>query len=244
MTRRRFLFPLAHWELLTISIVFVSIYLSRETGTIGGAALKVLDDVLIAIALMLAMHAARVSKRVAVILVACAAVAVGIAVLVAWAPDENLLRVSNAIGAYMVIVTMILVFVVVLRHRYVSVDTLFGAFAVYLAVGVLFGMTFTAIARTNPSAFEPVQRVIDGESSLYYFSFVTLTSLGYGDIAPVSAGVRILATLEAVIGVMLLAAVVGWVVGLLVGTRVAASTDRRLDELAAAIERLRPTDDG
>ncbi len=80
--------------------------------------------------------------------------------------------------------------------------------------------------------------MVDGESSLYFFSFVTLTTLGYGDIAPASDAVRILATIEAIIGVMLLAAVVGWVVGLLVAARTGADTDRRLDELAAALERI------
>ena len=106
-----------------------------------------------------------------------------------------------------------------------------------------FGIIYTGFARANPAAFEPAQRVIDGETSLYYFSFVTLTSLGYGDISPVSAAVRILATLEAINGVMLLAAVVGWVVGLLVAARTGASTDRRLDQLAAAVERLQPHED-
>ena len=112
----------------------------------------------------------------------------------------------------------------------VSPDTLFGALAVYVGVGVVFGMTITAIARANPAAFEPAKFVVDGESSLYFFSFVTLTTLGYGDIAPASDGVRILATIEAIIGVMLLAAVVGWIVGLLAAARTGASTDRRLDE--------------
>jgi hypothetical protein len=146
-------------------------------------------------------------------------------------------------SAYLVAVTAVLVFRVVLRQHCVSVDTLFGALAVYLAAGVMFGIIYTGFARANPAAFEPAQRVIDGETSLYYFSFVTLTSLGYGDISPVSAAVRILATLEAINGVMLLAAVVGWVVGLLVAARTGASTDRRLDQLAAAVERLQPHED-
>ena len=239
--RRGVLMGLAHWELMIISVTFVAIYISRETGMLGGVALRVLDDVLVGIALTLALHDARASARTAILHLIAAAVAVTVAVVEAAVTNEDLRWISSAISAYLVIVTAVLVFRIVLGQHYVSADTLFGALAIYLAVGVLFGMTFTAIARTDPAAFEPAQRVIDGESSLYYFSFVTLTSLGYGDISPVSATVRILATLEAVIGVMLLAAVVGWVVGLLVAARASTSTDRRLDELAAAIDRLHPT---
>lgn len=238
-TENKFLLQLVHWELLIISLMFVAIYVTRETGTFGGAALGVLDDLFIAGALMLALHAARVSPRLAVVHVVAAGIAITIAAVDVAVTDENLLRLSSVISAYLVIVTAVLVFVVVLRQHYVSVDTLFGALAVYLAVGVLFGMTFTAIARTDPGAFEPAQRVIDGESSLYYFSFVTLTSLGYGDITPVSDAVRILATLETIIGALLLAAVVGWVVGLLVAARTGASTDQRLDEIATAIDHLK-----
>jgi len=238
--RSGFLVELAHWELLIISVTFVAIYISRETGTFGGPALRVLDDILIGIALILALHAARTSTRLAAVHLIAAAVAVTVAAAETAVTNENLLRVSSAVSAYLVIVTAVLVFSVVLRQHYVSADTIFGALAIYLAVGVVFGVTFTAIARSNPAAFEPAQRVIDGESSLYYFSFVTLTSLGYGDISPVSAAVRILATLESIIGVMLLAAVVGWVVGLLVAARAAAGTDQRLDELTAAIDRLHP----
>jgi hypothetical protein len=51
--------PFAHWDFLIISVVFVAIYVSRETGTFGGAAIRVLDDVLITVALLFALHAAQ-----------------------------------------------------------------------------------------------------------------------------------------------------------------------------------------
>lgn len=233
---------IGHWEFVLISALFVAIYITRETGAVGGAALRVLDDVLIAAALALSLHAAKVTTRKAIVHLVLACAAISIAFIEAIVVSERLSQASSAISGYLVIATAIFVFAVVLRQQVVSPDTLFGALAGYLSVGVVFGMTFTAIARANPAAFEPAQFVVDGESSLYFFSFVTLTTLGYGDIAPVSDGVRILATIEAIIGVMLLAAVVGWVVGLLVAARTGASTDRRLDELAATLERIESGD--
>ena len=99
----------------------------------------------------------------------------------------------------------------------------------------LFGMVFTSIARNSPEAFAPPQSVVDGETTMYYFSFVTLTSLGYGDIAPASDAPRILATLESIIGAILLAALVGRIVGLLVA--------QETDTLHQPVETARVADD-
>ena len=53
-----------------------------------------------------------------------------------------------------------------------------------------------------------------GPGDLLYFSYVTLTTLGYGDITPVSSIARSLAVLEAALGVMFMAVVIGRVVGI------------------------------
>ena len=87
-------------------------------------------------------------------------------------------------------------------------------------------------------AFEPPQPVIDGQSNLYYFSFVTVTSLGYGDISPASDLTRILAPVEAIIGAIIVAALVGRIVGLLVAQTSENDTNTRLDALAEAVDRL------
>ena len=238
-TKRRHIdWRLTHWELLIVSLMFVAIYVTRETGAFGSAALRVLDDVFIAVALLVVLRAAHVRRGHAIAHLVVAGTSIVVAVVDTMVSNEELYRLSIGLSAYLVIVVAALTLGLVVRQRHVSVDTIFGALSVYLAVGVAFGMVFTAVARTNPGAFEPAQFVIDGESSLYYFSFVTLTSLGYGDIAPVADGLRILATIETIIGALLLAAVVGWVVGLLVAVRTESDADRRLDTIVAALERL------
>jgi len=61
-----------------------------------------------------------------------------------------------------------------------------------------------------------VAAVLDAESKkvLYFFSFVTLTTLGYGDITPVSAPARSLAMVEAIVGQMYLAVLIARLVGI------------------------------
>ncbi len=75
----------------------------------------------------------------------------------------------------------------------------------YLLVGVLFGAVYTEIAWVDADAFTPPQPVAEtGDSSLFYFSFVTLTTLGFGDIAAGSDVTRSLVVLEALTGQILL----------------------------------------
>ena len=56
-------------------------------------------------------------------------------------------------------------------------------------------------------------------SEMYYFSFVTLTTLGYGDVLPISRVARSFATLEAVIGQLYLAVVIASLVGIQINQR-------------------------
>jgi hypothetical protein len=80
-----------------------------------------------------------------------------------------------------------------------------GAVAVYLLIGMIWCMAYYLVAFWIPGAFS-IQGPIapgDGESlqsQLFYFSFVTLTSIGYGDIAAVHPIARMLVILEGVVG--------------------------------------------
>lgn len=92
----------------------------------------------------------------------------------------------------------------------VTLHRIRGAVAIYLQVAVIFALMYLLAAKLDPTAFSPVitltgptgdvLRGAGGGASLIYFSLVTLTSTGYGDIIPVHPIVRSLANLEAVLG--------------------------------------------
>jgi hypothetical protein len=104
---------------------------------------------------------------------------------------------------------LILLTAVTLRHVFqvgpVTADRVRGAIAAYVLVGLSWAFIYHSIDLTLPGAFslsavraEPVdhERVQD----LAYFSFVTLTTLGYGDITPIHRSARMFAIIEALIG--------------------------------------------
>ncbi|MEM8711928.1 MAG: potassium channel family protein [Planctomycetota bacterium] len=104
----------------------------------------------------------------------------------------------------------------------VTVDRLLGALSGYVLLGILFGSLFQALEIFRPGAFvgvstfEPSHLASGGDpgDALYYFSFVTLTTLGYGDISPVSAMARMLVVWEAVLGQAFMTILVARLVGL------------------------------
>ena len=90
-----------------------------------------------------------------------------------------------------------------------------GAICIYLLLGLIWTMMYLLIAEAVPDAFIGLQQApwYDNFSELSYYSFVTLTTLGYGDITPNLPIPRFLAYMEAVVGVLYIAILVASLVG-------------------------------
>lgn len=88
----------------------------------------------------------------------------------------------------------------------VDSEVLCAAIAVYLILGLVWGFAYILIAGLNPTAFafrvstDPNTAIIRFQA--LYFSFMTLTTVGYGDIVPVSKPARLLAMTESTIGIL------------------------------------------
>lgn len=85
----------------------------------------------------------------------------------------------------------------------VTFHRVLGAVLFYLCIGLVFVALFCFVALGEPGAFNglgPLQDNLAVAGNLIYFSFVTLTSVGYGDIVPVHPFARGLANVEAIIG--------------------------------------------
>ncbi len=113
----------------------------------------------------------------------------------------------------------------ILRAKSIDRDVLMGGVAGYLLLGNLWGMAYTITEIIEPSSFSTGP--IPGEhlfATMRYFSFVTLTSLGYGDISPVGVIAQHLAVLEAVAGQIYLTVFIGRLLGFSVSPATSAST--------------------
>lgn len=110
----------------------------------------------------------------------------------------------------------------------VTGETLVGAMCGYLLLGIAFAQLFSIVELLHPGALR-LDAAASGSpagqaSAITYFSFITLTTVGYGDFVPVSAGARFLAMAEGFAGQLYIAAVVARVVSLLVSSPRADAT--------------------
>jgi amino acid transporter len=105
------------------------------------------------------------------------------------------------------------------QRRDVSVDTILGSIVVYLLIAVAFTLTFEIIELQNPGSFSglpdssPTNRS-DLSGAMMYFSLVCISTMGFGDIAPLSDIARPVAVLEGVTGQLYLAVMIARLVGL------------------------------
>jgi len=98
------------------------------------------------------------------------------------------------------------------RTERVTADTLSTAVSGYFLLGILWAFFYGIVAQLDPGAF---RELADPDTrEFFYFSFVTLTTLGYGDISPVTNAARTVAVFEAVVGQLYLAITIARLVGL------------------------------
>ena len=97
----------------------------------------------------------------------------------------------------------------------VDLNILVGSVALYMLIGYIFSILYTLLLEYSPHALEgmDVAAWYDNISTTTYFSFVTLTTLGYGDISPATPMAQTLAILEAVTGMFYIAAIVASLIG-------------------------------
>lgn len=97
----------------------------------------------------------------------------------------------------------------------IDANRIVGAICIYLLMGLIWALMYLFIAQAIPGAFNGVEQMVwyDNFADVAYYSYVTLTTLGYGDISPVAPIARFLVYMEAVVGVFYMAILVASLIG-------------------------------
>lgn len=136
-------------------------------------------------------------------------------------PGRLTLVVGTIFGLAFLGYTTVVILGSVLRPGRVTGDKIAGAIAVYLLLGLLWALLYGVIAAAQPGAFRAPEDLRLGEAlgtgaeyAFIYYSFVTLTTLGYGEISPALPLSRSFAWMEAVTGQLFLAILIARLVAL------------------------------
>ena len=197
--------------LLLVSFGLIAAQGLEELVGLGGQLLKAMTTVLF----LSAVYSVSGKKRH---VIGCLALAVP-AIVAVWArpvfPSPWIEFVGRSCGvALLAFIIALNVRFIFGRHDEVTLDLLAGAALVYLLLAVAWANLYALAELFHPGSFlvSAPDTVPDGRLFIYY-SFVTLTSLGYGDVSPAAPLTRSLAILEAVIGQLYLVMAVASLVG-------------------------------
>lgn len=109
----------------------------------------------------------------------------------------------------------------IFRNLRATMDGIFAALAAYLLLAAAFSMVYSLVLLRDPGSFSmpaplPAHPLQSIRAEMTYFSFVTIATLGYGDLVPATPVARMLAVIEAVLGQFYVAVVVALLVGSLI----------------------------
>ena len=186
-----------HLLLVALAAVFAALTIAPDS-ELG----RSLTSVLISASLVAALWAASRSPRLV-----AAGVVLAIASSVGW--FGSLLGLPEGIGllgpalssAYFLAAAAVLS-QRVFRARVVTEDTLVGSICIYLLLGLAFACAYLFLDQLDPGAFELRETGGRALADFTYLSLVTMTTLGYGDMTPVSGPARALAVLQSSTGVL------------------------------------------
>jgi len=169
-------------------------------------------SVVLGLVLLLAFHTSHVRSR---------AFRVGI-VLVVIADLANLIQAatgreggdgSTFIMFVLVLLAPIAIVHRILRHETVGLETILGSICVYVLIAIAFAGIYGAVNEAEPTGFF-AQKIEPNNVDFLYFSFVTITTVGYGDLTAGTSTGRVLVTFEALIGQIFLVTLVARLVSM------------------------------
>ena len=158
----------------------------------------------------------------------------GITLFIYWLSIFNIVAFSNIASKMIIIVYLALLIYsfskYVFKARKVTTRLISAALCLYLLMGALWGFAYDLLDTVVPGSYKGdiLAGAVDIPTRLQhfeYFSFVTLTTLGYGDILPQTEGAAALCQTEAIIGQFFMAVLVARLVGIQVSQEISEETD-------------------
>ena len=196
-----------HYLLASILLVFFIGPVAFDYGLLSIVNLEILFLLILIFSIFLHQHDTKLFKVTVVSL---------IIILINILFFDNNQSVSQYFLKILIVsITIVELFREIFKTKVIDSHIISSAISIYVLVGIFWYLLFMFLLMIDPDSFDirnfnPEMVSID----MIYFSFTTLTTLGYGDITPVSYTAKMWSITEAMIGVMFLAVMIGRVVSL------------------------------
>ncbi len=177
----------------------------RPLGLIG----HLISTLLLAMIPLASAYALTEEKKKAIIVLLIAAPFVILDGLNFFFTNRPLMVVAFSFGTILYFYIVVLLVKNLLSIRVITADLIYCAISIYLLIGILWAGIYTVLEGISPGSFSVTSETTD----LLYFSFVTLTTVGFGDVAPLSVLGKRLAVFEAAMGSIYMAVIIAMIVG-------------------------------
>jgi hypothetical protein len=175
-------------------------------------------DIILSAILLSAIYAVSQKKQLFIIALVLALPTLAIHWSKYFVSDPYVFFAGESMTALFLIFTGSIILIHVFRDEEVTANKIAGAICVYLLIGLTWGIFFALIEDFQPGSFliehTQVTSMEEKIPQMMYYSFVNLTTLGYGDITPLAPPARTFSIVEAIIGQMYLVVLVARLVGL------------------------------
>ena len=181
------------------------------------------------ISLLICTFSMSISRRIYLVAWLLVAVKMALAAFGHFHPSSGAYIAEAAVLFVYFVLAIVFALGRVLEDEYVDLNRIAGAISIYMMIGLVWSSLYFFVFLIEPAAFrglvEPatsdVGLLTATSMDLIYYSYVTLSTLGYGDITPVGRLAQSLSYLEAICGVMYVAVLVAALVGSYGNKRVA-----------------------
>ena len=163
--------------------------------------------ILFAMILLLGLRSSPLPGRWPLVIAAVAVTGTAVAFSTSLAGTRTATGAEDLWKALMLLLTVVMVVRRVLAKPTVTIQSIYGALSAYLIIGLMFAAGYAAIEHLGESDFFASSQPANTQT-FQYFSFTTLTTLGYGDFTAAENGGRSIAVIEAMTGQVFLATLV------------------------------------
>lgn len=199
------------YGLLLLSLFFMISFRPFLDGLVGAT---LLADIFLSCVLLSGIYA--LSKQPLVLRTACVlAFLIFLFKIIYYVSGNQSIFTAQTVLSMLFIAQML---IMILRHilieKEITGDLIMGGACAFVLLGLVWAFAYYLLEIYQPNSFKGIEERSDDMWDFFYYSFVTLTTLGYGDILAVSKQARGLTVLEAIIGQLYLAIMISRLVSL------------------------------
>ncbi len=195
-------------------LISISLTLALRPFLEGFIGIRLLMDIFITAILISGLYAASRKRRFFYVGLLIAFPALALHWLNYFVEVPSSFIVGKVFSALFFTFMVVLILNYLSKEKEITADVIAGAICGYLLIGLMWANFFSVLEILQPGSFQVPDHLSTDSSYFTYYSYVTLTTLGFGDIIPMTNQARSLSLLEAIAGPIYLAILVARLVGM------------------------------